>query len=412
MKCTMIVLAALFLQLNSFSQRAKKVVIIIADGIPADVLEKVKTPNLDKISKMGSLMRAYVGGDKGTYSEMVTVSAPGYNNLITGTWANKHNVMDNDISAPNYNYKNIFRIVKEVAPNKKIAIFSSWLDNRTKLVGDGLNAAGNIHFDYHADGFESDSIHFPYNDTMRMRNIDEKVVSEASACIREKAPDLSWVYLEYSDDMGHTYGDSKQFYTAVEYVDNQVGKILTAIQYREKKYKEDWMMVITTDHGRTAKDGRDHGGQSPRERNTWIATNAPKLNIYSKLFQPGIVDILPSVMRFMQVNIPMETQRELDGIPFTGKLSVISPDVNLIQNSIAVNWKAVDTTGTVKVWLTTTNNFKTGGKDVYVLMAEVPVSKNEALLDIKNIPFDFYKIVLEGKYNMVNRWIVKAVEKK
>jgi len=330
MKYKTLLFAALFLQLISFGQRAKKVVFIIADGVPADVLERVKTPNLDKISKMGSLMRAYVGGNKETYSEMPTVSAPGYNDLITGTWANKHNVRNNNITAPDYNYKNIFRIVKEVAPQKKIAIFSSWTDNRTKLVGEGLSTAGNIHFDYHADGYELDEANFSHKDIMRMHNIDEKVISVATETIKEKAPDLSWVYLEYSDDMGHAHGDSKEFYTAVEYVDNQVGKILSAIAYREKNYKEDWMIVVTTDHGRTAKDGRDHGDQSFRERNTWIATNAPGLNIYSKLFQTGITDILPSVMRFMNLPIPMETQRELDGIPFIGKLTLVSLEVNLI----------------------------------------------------------------------------------
>jgi len=44
-------------------------------------------------------------------------------------------------------------------------------------------------------------------------------------------------------------------------------------------------------------------------------------------------------------------------------------------------------------------------------MAEVPAGKGEVLLDIKAMPADFYKIVLEGKYNMVNRWWVKALEK-
>jgi predicted AlkP superfamily pyrophosphatase or phosphodiesterase len=412
MKHKIIVFVALFLQLNSFAQRTKKVVFIIADGIPADVLERIKTPNLDKITKMGALMRACVGGNKGTYSETPTVSAPGYNNLITGTWANKHNVFDNEITAPDYNYKNVFRLVKEAAPNKKIAVFSSWLDNRTKLVGEGLSSAGDIHFDYHADGYELDTTRFPHANPVYMHNIDEKVVSEAAACIHDKAPDLSWIYLEYTDDMGHEHGDSKEFYTAVEYVDKQVGKILEATTYREKNFKEDWMIVVTTDHGRTAKNGSDHGGQSSRERNTWIATNAPGLNIYSKLFVPGIVDILPSITRFMQIDIPMDAQRELDGIPFIGKLSLVRPEVNLIQNKIDVNWKTVDTTGTVKVWLTTTNNFKMGGKDAYVLMAEVPAGRGEVLLDIQTMPSAFYKIILEGKYNTVNRWIVEETAEK
>lgn len=416
MKYRLLLLAALFLQLSAFSQRAKKAVIILADGIPVDVLQRVNTPNLDKLRSKGALMRAYVGGRAGTYCETPTISAPGYNNLMTGTWGNKHNVWDNDIAAPDYNYKSVFRLVKEVAPAKKIAIFSSWLDNRTKLLGEGLNTAGNFHFDYHADGYELDTVQFPHSDPIYMHQIDEKVVSEAASCIRDNAPDLSWVYLEYSDDMGHAHGDSKEFYTAVEYVDNQVGKILAATQYREQKFNEDWMVIVTTDHGRNEETGRDHGGQSARQRNTWIVTNAQNLNIYSKLFHPGIVDVLPSVARFISLDIPMEVQRELDGTPFIGDLTLVNPEVNLIQNKIDINWRTIDTSGNVKIWLTTSNHFKTGGKDDYVLMAEVPATKGEALLDVQNKPSAFYKIVLEGKYNTVNRWLVidkeKATEKK
>src|SRR5690349_873275 len=85
----------------------KKVVFMIVDGIPADLVEKVNTPNLDAIAKIGGYKRAYVGGEKGGYSQTPTISAVGYNSLLTGTWVNKHNVWDNDIKAPNYSYHNL-----------------------------------------------------------------------------------------------------------------------------------------------------------------------------------------------------------------------------------------------------------------------------------------------------------------
>ncbi len=67
------------------------------------------------------------------------------------------------IKAPNYNYWNIFRYLKSQYPNKKTAIFSSWLDNRTKLVGEGMPAAGGIYLDYHLDSLELDTIRFPHD---------------------------------------------------------------------------------------------------------------------------------------------------------------------------------------------------------------------------------------------------------
>src|SRR5690554_2076260 len=94
-------------------ERTKKTLFVIVDGISADVLERVSTPFIDLISTEGAYTRVYLGGEKGGYSESPTVSAVGYNSLLTGTWANKHNVWDNDIEAPNYHYWTIFRFLKE-----------------------------------------------------------------------------------------------------------------------------------------------------------------------------------------------------------------------------------------------------------------------------------------------------------
>lgn len=386
----------------------KKVLFIVADGIPADVIENASVTYMKQIQKIGAYTRAYVGGDKGTYTETATISSPGYMSLLTGTWGNKHNVYNNYVKNPNYHYKNIFRLVKELQSDKKIGIFSTWTTNRIKLIGEGLLEAGNITFDYKFDGYELDRITYPHDkQSLYIYNIDQRVTNETSECIRMYAPDLSWVYLQYTDDIGHFFGDSKQFSQSITYLDEQIGQIWDAIDYRIKYHKEDWLIIITTDHGRDPKNGKHHAGQSVRERTTWIMTNSQETNTYFRDFQCGIVDILPTIARFMNFIIPIESERELDGIPLIGKISLIKPEINLNDDKLKISWTVLHNTGNVTVWLSISNLFKKGITDNYTLIDIVSIDKKTVIIDIKEYPSQFYKIVLEGQYNTVNKWVYR-----
>lgn len=386
--------------------KPRKVVFVIVDGIPADVIEKVATPALDLIAKKGRYLRATVGGKRNSYSETPTISAVGYNSLLTGTWVNKHNVWDNDIAKPNYHYPTIFRLFKDQYPVKKTGVFSSWEDNRTKLVGESLEMSGRLKIDFVFDGLENDTIKYPHDAARKFMNqIDEDVVTKAAETIVQHGPDLSWVYLEYTDDMGHMFGDSEQFYAAVRIMDKQISRLWSSIQSREKANEEDWQIYITTDHGRDSISGKGHGSQSDRERSTWIVTNAPDVNKYYNNNKPAIVDIMPSIARFMNIAIPRSQLMEIDGTSFTGKLSAVNPTAIMEKNKIVVRWNTLDKQGNAKIWLATENNYRLGLPDKYVLAATVPLAGQLATLDVTGNKSRFYKIVIETPENFLNCWV-------
>jgi hypothetical protein len=390
-------------------EKPKKLVFIILDGIPYDVIRDVETPHIDRIAAAGGFSKAYVGGERGGYSETPTVSAVGYNSLLTGTWVHKHNVTGNSIQNPNYNYWTIFRYLREARPDAHLAIFSSWEDNRTKLIGEGLEATGYLQMDYSFDGFEFDTIAFPHDKGKRyIAAIDAHVVDEATRYIDGHGPDLSWVYLEYPDDMGHQFGDSPQFFDAVREVDRQAGQIYDAVLARMEQKGEDWMILVTTDHGRRLPDGRDHGGQSDREREIWIATNAAALNPYFERETVAIVDVLPTMLRHLAIPVPSENLDEVDGVPLIGEVSVYHPMVKRERNELIFTWQFIgNAEEEVEIWVADQNRFlNTGKSDQYQLAAKVRGSLETWTMpfaDANPLPVKF---LIKGKYNSVNRWLV------
>ncbi|MGZ8510508.1 MAG: alkaline phosphatase family protein, partial [Chitinophagaceae bacterium] len=121
--------------------------------------------------------------------------------------------------------------------------------------------------------------------------------------------------------------------------------------------------------------------------------------------QSSIVDIMPTIARFMDIRIPSAMAKEVDGVPLMGKLSVTNPSVNYTNGKATIRWKAMEKTGKAKIWVATNNNFKTGGKDEYHLLKEVPLVSQQAVIDLQKFPSSFYKIVVEGKNNSAGRWV-------
>lgn len=397
--------AVMLMAVSSAFAGKRKSVFVIVDGIPADVIERVHTPAIDEISNLGGYSRAFMGGKEGGYSQTPTISAVCYNSLLTSTWVNKHNVWGNGIEAPNYNYHTIFRIAENQKRDVSTAIFSTWEDNRTKLVGEGKPDAGAIKLDYAYDGMELDDKNYPKEkDNLQILKIDEAVADKAAESIRTDAPDLTWVYLQYTDDAGHHFGNGEKFDSYVKDADNQVRRIWDAVKEREQKSGEEWMVVVVTDHGRK-DDGYSHGGHSDRERTVWYATNK-KPNAHFNNQYNSILDVMPSICRYMDFEIPQSLKYEIEGVPFIGKTDLVGVEAEKSNGAINLTWKAYNPKAKATVYMSTTNNYKTGGADQWIKVGTVKAGAENFTVDTSKFPSNFYKFSVVTANTQNNCWYV------
>jgi len=116
---------------------------------------------------------------------------------------------------------------------------------------------------------------------------------------------------------------------------------------------------------------------------------------------------MPTLASFLKVKIEDKIAKEIDGISLLDTISITHPSINIFQNKLDVSWQTVNKEGNVSIWLSATNAYKNGASDNYVLLKTVAATMQHATIDIKNYPSDFYKVVIQGKYNQTNKWFVK-----
>lgn len=402
--CILLLVAGCAQQQSKDESKVRKAVYVIIDGVTAEMIERLQPPAIEEIASEGTFGKCFTGGTVGRYDQTPTISAIGYTNILTATWANKHNVWGNDNLSPNYNYWTIFRIAEEQDREVTTGLFSSWQDNRTVLLGEGKPETGNLEIDYVCDGYDLDHEAFPDKEyDLRIFDIDEHVSKKAAECIRENAPDLSWVYLWYTDDAGHIFGAGETLDDFILLADRQVARIWEAVKYREANFNEEWMVVITTDHGREY-NGFHHGEQSYSERSCWISTNV-KANERLTGGSGAIIDINPSICRFMGFEVPQDVLWEQDGVSFYGDVDIMNMEVEPYGSSVILTWECLNPSAVVNVWAASANEFNKGGKDEWVKVGEVSAGDSRFVVDITNLPkSDFYKFVLETPRGTLNRW--------
>jgi predicted AlkP superfamily pyrophosphatase or phosphodiesterase len=266
----------------------KHVLIIGIDGCRSDALQAAKVPNIKSLAENGTAcFNAYTGGKLGTKTEQVTISGPGWGSILTGVWADKHQMPDNKFEHPNLKkvvdgkivgYPHFFTRIKDKYPTAYLASIVNWKPINDKIVTDA--------------------------DCMDGGKDSEVAQKCADLLLGNCNPSVVFLQFDEIDHAGHskTYGpQSPDYMQALETLDGQVGTVLDAMRKRPNFAKEDWLVLVTADHGGIDKG---HGKQTPEERTVFIIANGGGYPHKVIDGDWGLVAIAPTV--FHHLGIPVD----------------------------------------------------------------------------------------------------------
>ena len=276
------------------SRGTPKVLLIGIDGVRPDVLAEVATPRIDALVEAG-----WYTADARTTTP--SVSGPSWSSMLTGVWPDKHGVTDNGFAGRDYARHPSF-LVRVEAARPELATFAAlaWLPLAELDGGDPVIPAS-IDAREILDGYD-----------LGWAEADGEVAARAARHLREADPDAMFVYFGHPDETSHRHGSiGVEYREAIALADHQVGIVVDAIRARPTHADEDWLILISTDHGRRADGG--HGGDSPEEMTIFIVASGPATASWSAPHPANIVDIAPTALRHL--GIAIDPAWSLDGTP-------------------------------------------------------------------------------------------------
>ncbi|MGX1778808.1 alkaline phosphatase family protein [Nocardia brasiliensis] len=266
-----------------------KVVVIGLDGTMYKKIVEAKAPNLLRLAEQGTLGQSSI-------APHTTISGPSWATVLTGVWDTKHGIKNNNFDAtPFIKYPTVFTQLEKAKPDLKTESIATW--------GSIAIMAGSN--DPHADV----NIATPAQpDDPDESKIDAATADASAAAVAADAPDFLFTHLDQVDEAGHGHGGASQEYLdAILRVDEQVGKIVQAVDARAAANpKEKWQIIVTADHGHRPEG--NHGGQSADETANFVIARGSSFKAGAKT-KNSLVDITPTAVALLGVT----ASKDFDG---------------------------------------------------------------------------------------------------
>ncbi len=241
----------------------KKVIILGYDGCRADILaEKQDNGAINYMLENGaSINLTYCGGvNFPAKNTQDTSTAPGWCSILTGEWADVHGITGNGITKT-LDTKMLMTTLVEEKVIDNAAFITKWK---------GHFARNNATYLDEKEYCEENNIDIDFN----LCKNDEKTHMATMAEVKSaECADFVFAIYENTDSSGHNYGftfNNPTYKEGFRQEDAYAFEVIKTIEARETYESEDWLIIVTSDHGGI---GTDHGGESIQERMTFVVMN-------------------------------------------------------------------------------------------------------------------------------------------
>ncbi len=280
-----------------------KALVIIADGVRPDALARAATPHID------SLKAHAVYSDKVSMA-YPTVSGNGWTSLLTGVTVDKHGVFNNHAkhfevytkTDRMLRYPVLPALIEQQDKDLHTASFVMW-----PKINFFLNRFSVDEYNIGRFGGEIEGKAAHHADT------DEKVAQTAVTYLKHSPADFVFFGHGGTDTAGHKYGFRPaviEYIEAIQRFDKTVGELIKAIKQRPKFEQEDWLIILSTDHGGGAFAKRKHH-ETPTKDAQANYVNSTTFIYASKPHHSPVeynngrqIDVAPTVLSHLGIDIP------------------------------------------------------------------------------------------------------------
>lgn len=269
---------------------APRVMVIGIDGVRSDVAQISASRDESGFARMASEGAWTYDSNVGP----ISISGPSWSSMLTGVWCDRHGVMGNGFDNHRLDqHLDLIDRVERHDSSLKTASLVYWEPISNLIIGPGI-----------AD--------------IQERYEEDALVHERAVEILREDIDLDLFFVAYDDPdyAGHVHGfspDVPEYVDAVKLADDRFAELLDVLDERIFR-GEDWLVIVTSDHGGGGSTLRGHSASSSVVDLTTFMMVRGGETVAGEMYGSVVVDVAVTALTHLEVPMP-NGEDTLDGRP-------------------------------------------------------------------------------------------------